>query len=251
MKFSICMATYNGSSYLKPQINSILSQMRDGDELVILDDVSQDDTLSVLQSFSGPNVRIYRNTKNLGHVQTFSKALSLATQPFIIMADQDDIWVDGRLDKMRNALSRPDVWLVSTNFSCIDSDGKSIVFTHPSLDASDSKKYFSNIVKILTGRVGYYGSAMAFKKELSYLVLPIPVYVEVHDHWISIAANLLGKNLHLNDKTLYRRIHGNNLSMVKRPLLRRFWGRVLSLISLFHLIFRSFRTSYDFPIRIC
>lgn len=238
---SICMATYNGASYLRPQLDSILAQMRDGDELIVLDDASKDETVAFVLGYADARIRVHRNEVNLGHVQTFSKVLGLAQRPYLIMADQDDIWAEGRLEQMRKALAQPGTWLVSGNSKFIDADGREISPIHSDLDPADSMRHCVNILRIFTGKAFYDGCAMAFRKELAPLVLPIPTYVESHDIWIAMAANLVRANLHLGAVTLYRRVHGANASVVNRPLVQKLWSRVVFLRSLVHLCVRRWR----------
>lgn len=45
---SVCMATYNGAKYLKEQIDSILIQLIEGDELIIVDDCSSDEIVKII-----------------------------------------------------------------------------------------------------------------------------------------------------------------------------------------------------------
>lgn len=238
---SICMATYNGAIYLRAQLDSILSQMREGDELIVLDDASKDGTLDIVLGYEDARIRVHRNDFNLGHVQTFSKVLCLASKKFIFMADQDDIWVEGRLDLMRKALNTPGIWLVSSNSKFIDAGGGGICAIHPDLNPADSGRNFVNIFRIFTGSAFYDGCSMAFRKELATLVLPIPAYVESHDLWIAMGANLVGVNLHLRDVTLLRRVHGRNASVVRRPLFLKLWSRIVFALSIAHLLVRRFR----------
>ena len=44
---SVCMATYNGSKYIRQQVESILIQLSFEDELIISDDGSLDETLQL------------------------------------------------------------------------------------------------------------------------------------------------------------------------------------------------------------
>ena len=48
---SVCIATYNGSKYIKEQIDSILPQLDECDEIIVSDDSSTDNTLSILKSY--------------------------------------------------------------------------------------------------------------------------------------------------------------------------------------------------------
>jgi len=234
MTISICMATYNGERYLPEQVASILAQMEETDELVVVDDVSRDGTVAYLESLGDPRIRIHRNKVNLGHVQSFAKVIGLASQPYILMADQDDIWIEGRARTMRDALARG-VALVSTNSEFIDGQGRSIAPLHPGLAADHSQRYAGNILRIFAGRAFYYGCQMGLREELRDIVLPIPRYVESHDLWIAMAANVVGSNTHLECATLCRRVHGNNVSVVSRPLAKKLWSRIILLLSLLHI----------------
>jgi hypothetical protein len=82
---------------------------------------------------------------------------------------------------------------------------------------------------------------MAFKKDLKQLILPIPSYVESHDLWIAKAANLVKLNIHCDNITLSRRVHGNNASIIKRPLYKKLWARIIFTRSIFELVFRSLK----------
>lgn len=231
---SICMATYNGKRFIKEQVVSILLQMKNHDELVIVDDASNDETVTYLEEFGDPRIRIFRNKSNIGHVQSFAKALSIAQGKNILMADQDDIWIEGRLNIIREALSSGAA-LVSTNSKFIDSENIITPPLHPDLLEVDSSRYLKNIFLIFIGKAYYDGCAMGLRKELLKIVLPIPSYVESHDLWIAMAANTSRSNRHLASYTLYRRLHEKNASTASRPLLRKLLSRGIFLLSWLHI----------------
>jgi glycosyltransferase involved in cell wall biosynthesis len=234
MTISVCMATYNGERYLAEQVASILAQLESTDELVVVDDASADNTAAYLEGLGDPRIRVHRNQTNLGHVQSFAKVIGLARQPYILMADQDDIWIEGRARAMCDALATGAA-LVSTNSEFIDGLGQSIPPLHDGLVAADSQRHAANILRIFTGQAFYDGCAMGLKEELRDLILPIPRYVESHDLWIAMVANVAGSNLHLELSTLRRRVHGNNASVVQRPLVRKLRSRAVFLLSLLHI----------------
>jgi glycosyltransferase involved in cell wall biosynthesis len=57
-KISVCMATYNGSRFIRKQIDSILSQLSDNDELIISDDDSTDDTQQIIHSIGDKRIKL-------------------------------------------------------------------------------------------------------------------------------------------------------------------------------------------------
>ena len=238
-KISVCMATYNGEKYIREQLDSILKQMFEDDELVIIDDCSKDSTTDIIRTYNDSRIKLFVNPRNLRHVRTFEKAISLAENEIIFLADQDDIWCDGRVQIFKNALAQnPKTELVTSNFYCIDKTGNKIENRLSKVEAVDSKNNIKNLTNIFLGKIGYFGCAMAFKKSLTKVVLPIPDYVEAHDLWIAIAANTAQKNLHIDDKTLLHRMHGNNASDLQRPLLEKIYARFLLMRQLTTLILR-------------
>ena len=79
---------------------------------------------------------------------------------------------------------------------------------------------------------------MALREELRDIILPIPTYVESHDLWIAMAANMAGNNQHLERITLLRRIHGNNASVISRPFIQKLWSRVIFVRSFIEIASR-------------
>jgi len=103
LKISLVMATYNGSAYLKEQLDSIRLQSRPVDELLIFDDCSTDNTKELvdqyIQDYACNNWTIKVNEKNKGFGRNFFDGLCEATGDIIFCSDQDDIW---ELDKIEN-----------------------------------------------------------------------------------------------------------------------------------------------------
>jgi glycosyltransferase involved in cell wall biosynthesis len=240
MRVSVCMATYNGEKYVGEQVDSILRQLRATDELIVVDDGSSDATINRVLSFGDDRIRLLDRQANVGPVQAFGRAIAHAKGDVIFMADQDDIWLDGRLSLFLEAFAITPALVVSANSTYIDGVGRPIDRDAPALRGCDSSKWLRNIAGIMSGRTGYYGCAMAFRAEMRDLLVPFPLYVESHDLWIALAANLLRRNLHLEVPTLARRIHGGNASIVSRPVGAKIWSRVVFVISLMHIAWRRF-----------
>lgn len=239
MSISVCLASYNGEKFIESQLDSIIKQLDKDDEIIIVDDCSSDSTLNIVKSFNDVRIKVYLNEINKGHVFSFGRAISLATKNIIFMSDQDDIWIDGRVILLKDRLLNSDAMLVSSNSNFVDSKGERIDFKVDGVQAEYSEKNLSNIIDIFKGKENYYGCAMALKKDLLELILPIPNYVESHDLWIAMAANIAKSNLHCNEVTLKRRVHGSNASIVKRKIFLKLWSRLIFIRSIFQLFFRK------------
>lgn len=103
LKFSICMPTYNGSSWIEETLKSILSQSFQNFEVIISDDCSKDKTLEVIKKFKDKRIRIYRNQKNLGYGKNLQVLKKLAKGEILFLMGQDDILLKDALLKTYNA----------------------------------------------------------------------------------------------------------------------------------------------------
>lgn len=206
IRASVCMASYNGSAYIGEQLSSILAQLGPADELVIVDDASTDGTVEAVRAFSDDRIHLYEAASNQGYVKSFEQAVGASRGSRILLADQDDVWVEGRLERMLEALE--DYAVVATNFDVLGGGPRPAI---PRLRSTDSNRRAANLAGILVGYRAYYGCGMAFRREVLNLFLPVPGYLrESHDLWLAICGNILGSIGHLDESTLLRRIHGEN-----------------------------------------
>lgn len=240
IKISVCLASYNGEKFIYEQICSVLDQLSADDELVVVDDCSTDNTVDVINSFKDKRIRLFLNKINRGVNYSFERAISLSENELIFMCDQDDVWIEGRLKLMSDTLLNSGCCLVSSNSVFIDEVGNDVLYPADGVDKSNSRKFLKNILDIFAGKKNYYGCAMAVRSKLIDLILPIPAFVESHDLWIAMAANLYGSNIHLDENTLKRRVHGSNASIVSRPLVKKIWSRVIFLVSAFVILYRIY-----------
>lgn len=238
-QISVCIATYNGERFLRMQLDSIVAQMIDGDELIIVDDHSSDSTVEIIKSYcSVVKIKIVINEENKGVNKSFEVCIANASNEIILLADQDDIWPVDRVAIMVDALADDKVKLVSGNSCYVDAVGDPIDFPAIPLKSSESKKLLINTARILMGQGAYFGCAMAFKKTLNNIILPFPDYIESHDLWIAQAAIISNESLHIESIVLLRRVHGNNASIINRPLIEKLFSRAVFIGSILHIAFR-------------
>lgn len=235
---SVCMATYNGSKYISEQLISILNEFNNEmDELIIIDDNSTDNTVSIIKGFVDKRIHLYINNSNLGVNKTFEKCIKLAQNEYIFLSDQDDIWIEGRIEIMLKHLQKGKYLLVNGNEEIFPVNYKFEERFRP-LSSNDSNKNLRNLLKIFLGNASYFGCTMGFKKELTKYILPFPKSIESHDIWIVLTAIMLNKNLHIDNIVLKRRIHTRNASLLKRGIILKIYSRIIFIISVIDIIFR-------------
>ena len=126
---SVALATYNGATYLRPQLQSFADQTFLPAELVVSDDNSTDCTLSIIQDFSkiAPfPVTIHRNSARLGYRANFISCAHLCTSDLIAFSDQDDIWAKNKLERQAADFDDTRIMLSCHNADLINSEGTKI-----------------------------------------------------------------------------------------------------------------------------
>lgn len=209
---SVCLATYNGACWIKTQLQSVLSQLGENDEVVLVDDVSSDNTLEKVGELRDARIRVFRNERNLGVDLTFQKALSLARGNIFFLCDQDDIWYPGKVSRVMQVFDEhPEVTLVLSDARIIDSEGQVIAPSYFGIRGAFTPGVFANIVKSK-----FLGCAMAVKSGMRDRFLPFPARIPGHDMWIGVVNEFYGKTFFIADPLIGYRRHGENISPDRR-----------------------------------
>lgn len=223
---SVAMATYNGQKFIREQLDSIIAQLEAGDEIIVSDDGSTDETLNILKEYSDKFsfIKIFANTNRHGVVGNFENAISRCEKEYIFLSDQDDVWSMDKREKVLEVFKEQkcDLVLHNANIYLYESD------SYDSECMYDKLGFTSKLLKVIW-RNPYIGCCMAFKKELKRVILPIPSEnkICIHDWWIAICAIKCGKVSYCKDKLIDYKIHSNNtLGFHKTKLLYKIKKRV-------------------------
>ena len=198
------MATYNGEKYIHKQLESILQQLMPGDEIVVSDDQSTDKTLAIIDSLADSRIKVSQNCGLKGPLGNFEQAIKRAKSSFIILADQDDVWLPGKVDAMRLLLQDND--LVLSDCQVINGNGELIhasFFKHRRSHPGFWKNLYRN---------SYVGCCMAFRRDILTYVLPFPSQIHMHDWWIGLLVEAKGKVCFYPKPLIHYVRHGNNAS---------------------------------------
>jgi glycosyltransferase involved in cell wall biosynthesis len=218
------MASYNGAEFIERQIFSILSQLGDYDELIISDDGSTDNTIQLVEKIGDPRINLISNKKRRGPMGNFENALNHSTGQLIFLADQDDIWLSGKVECVKSMLEKAD--LVLTNCEVIDKDGAVI---QPSFFESRGSRtgFWHNLY-----RNSYVGCCMAFHRSVLSYALPIPAHVHMHDWWIGLLVEAKG-SIALCPVPLIQYVrHGGNASLTGE----KGYGVIRKIVNRFYMI---------------
>lgn len=202
---SVAMATYNGEKYIKEQIESILNNLNTNDELIISDDGSKDSTIDIIKKINDKRIKLI-NGPRLGVKQNFANAISNCNGKYIFLSDQDDIWYNGKVELVLEIFESQNCILVQHDCEIINSNKKIILdsfFKYRKCGKGILKNIYKNT---------YIGCCMAFRNDIKNKILPIPNNIEMHDQWIGILSETIGKVYFLKKVLLKYRRHENNVS---------------------------------------
>lgn len=213
---SVAMAAYNGEKYIEEQVLSILPQLAKNDELLISIDFSTDHSEEIVQSIAKKDkrVRVFQGPGK-GVLKNFEQSINLANNEIIFLADQDDYWLPGKVDRVLKEFDDPVVQVVMHDAAIVD---EKLIIQQPS--------YFS-YRKVRMGikenilKNSYIGCCMAFRKTLKDDILPFPKSIPMHDQWIGLIGELKGKNVFIPEVYLLYRRHFNNKTSFQHSSLKQ------------------------------
>ena len=121
-EISAIMSVYNGESYLKEAIESVINQTFEDWELIVINDCSTDSTGSILSEFAerDERIKVYTNEINLKLPSSLNKAISFCKGKYIARMDADDICLPDRFEKQYRFMEdNEDVSLSSCRFMTV------------------------------------------------------------------------------------------------------------------------------------
>lgn len=212
------MATYNGEKYLKQQIDSILAQSNKKWELLIRDDGSHDNTVSIITDYQTkyPNkIKLITDNKHhLGANLNFGQLLEYTNAEYIMFSDQDDVWLPNKIELtlrvMKSAeqlypekpvLVHTDLKVVDPNLNIIAESMWSYQKLLPQLGNNLNKISAQNVVT---------GCAMMINKKAKVISIPIPEEAIMYDWWIALNVAKHGKIVYVSLPSILYRQHADN-----------------------------------------
>jgi abequosyltransferase len=138
---SICITTFNRGSFIAETLDSILAQIREGVELLIVDGASPDNTPKVMAQYVArhPGIRYFREKENSGVDGDYDKAVGYASGKYCWLMTDDDLLNEGAVTTVLKVLEEdPDLVVVNSELKTVD---MSMVLAGNMLDLAGQEKY--------------------------------------------------------------------------------------------------------------
>ena len=216
---SIVMCTYNGESFIREQLDSIMAQTYPVEEIIIQDDCSTDGTFEVVSEYASryPHIRPIGNKTRKGVNGNFFDALGKASGDYIAIADQDDIWEPYKIKRQMQAIGDK---LMCASFSQpFYGDGKDYAF--------DSRVPNCSLLRMIY--VGIFpGHSTVFSRRLLSLMpdpAPIAVY-RCYDLILALTAAAFDSIVFLGEVLSRHRRHASAYTYIVPTSSRKSAGNV-------------------------
>jgi glycosyltransferase involved in cell wall biosynthesis len=219
------MATWNGAAFLEEQLQSILGQTFKDWHLYIRDDGSSDGTTDLIDRCAAEHpsqITVLKDhAGSLGAAGNFSRLMKASRADYILFSDQDDIWLEDRVEVMVSAIRELEgkhsgiPLCVFTDLIKIDDDGTMLagsLWRDEHLDPGRTA-----VGQLLVQNVPY-GCATIINRPLLELAVPIDPRALLHDHWIALLAASAGEISYIDRTTIRHRIHDANTSRSRNPI---------------------------------
>lgn len=228
MHVSVAMCTYNGAAYLQEQLESIASQTRPPDELVVCDDRSEDATARIVEAFARTApfpVRWHVNPANLGITRNFEQAIALCQGDVIFLSDQDDVWRPGKVRRIEEVLAADEsIGLVFSNGQVVDDQLRPLGYQlWDSLwfgELEQRRVRRGDATGVFLRHTVAAGGTLAFRARYRDLLLPIPDLRSAHDAWTALLIAAVTGVAIVDEPLIQYRLHSDNQIGLRKWNLR-------------------------------
>jgi glycosyltransferase involved in cell wall biosynthesis len=222
----VLLPVYNGGRYLESQLDSILAQNLQNILVVCRDDGSSDDSVAILERYSGlwpGKFRIMKSHTDNPAGASANVALlmqsvldhELKDNPdcYIALADQDDCWYPDKLERCLTEMRTEEQKnpkapvLIHSDLRVVAEDGNLIADSFAAYQGLKPLRtsFASQLVcNTVTGCTTFFNTA------LLKTALPVPPQAIMHDWWLGMVAHAFGRVCYINAPLLDYRQHNAN-----------------------------------------
>jgi glycosyltransferase involved in cell wall biosynthesis len=205
---SVIMPVYNCENFIFEAVNSILQQTYSDFELLIIDDASTDNTVSIIEQINDYRIILIKKDSNTGYTNSLNIGLKIAKGKYIARMDGDDISLPLRFEKQVNCLEQnSDIAVCGTWYQL---SGTNIIHQHPS-KSEDIKLALLECCSLGHPTVMFCKSIIdEYALEYDRNMEP----AEDYDLWVKIIRHK--KIVNIPEVLLLYRLHSNQVSVIRK-----------------------------------
>ena len=210
---TIVAPSYNHEKFIEKSLKSVANQTYKNKELIIIDDCSNDNTVSIIEHLLSEkqfknaftNIIFIKHSKNAGAHNTINEGLMKASGQYLTIINTDDMYEPNRLSVMISKLEETNSLFAFSNVKTIRDD---INFTSNILSEIN---YTNDITyALLNQNVAISTGNMIFSKFIFKKLGGFRDFPYVHDWDFILRATLIQEPIFIKDTNYLYRIHGNN-----------------------------------------
>ena len=225
MRLAVIIPCYNHAQYVGDAIESVLTQSRPADRVIVIDDGSKDDSVNVLKAFESRGVEVAVQ-ENVGAHETLNRLVERAANDCELVAilNSDDTYLPRRFEQCLPAFEqRENLAVLSTDFHLIDDHGGE-------LDSQSARAKWFRAAWSLRGRdfaewmgvCNFPATTSNVIARTDYLLAnPFRPYRFNHDYYLLAKAVIEDRFALVDEPLLNYRVHANNtITTAPAPLVR-------------------------------
>lgn len=214
VKLSLCIATLNRARFIGETLDSILNQMEDGVQLVVVDGASSDNTAEVMAQYCAghPQIVYRRESTNSGVDADYDKAVGYATGEYCWLMTDDDLLKPGAVRRVLAAIAgNPDLIVVNAEVRSAD---LSEVMEKRRLDVSIDVHYTT-------------ADKEQFLKDTGAYLSFIGCVVVKRDRWMSRDRSTYYGSLFIHVGVIFQKPSLDNVVVISDPLIKIRYGNAM------------------------
>ncbi len=230
---SVIIPTYNGSKYLAAALNSIIVQQDNEVECVVIDDGSTDNTLEIVATYQNQlNIKLITKARQGNWVANTNHALAEAKGLYACFLHQDDLWLEGRLKNIKNAIAAyPQASLYLHDSVFIDDQGKPLGLWRCPMSAKRQAIPAEKMMEKLLIQNFIAIPAPVFKREAALKIEGLNNelwYTADWDFWLKLAA--MGDTCYIPKSLAAFRVHGDSQTIRRSSSVVEFRQQMRSVV---------------------
>ncbi|TDW50206.1 glycosyltransferase involved in cell wall biosynthesis [Flavobacterium sp. 270] len=215
---SIIIPTYNTEKFITATLQSVQNQSYQNWEMILVDDASTDQTVSIIEEFAQKDdrIKLFKLEKNSGNGFARNIALEKAAGKYIAYLDADDLWFPEKLEKQIQFLKDNNLHFTFSFYDCIDEEGKDLNRrVEAPLKLTYNQLFFCNYVGNLTAiyNADYFGK----------IILPASQKRQDWRLWLTILKQI-GETKPVPEPLAFYRIRKDSISSSKFKLIKHNFG---------------------------